>query len=71
MADLDLLIARRSAIYAELAGLDSTKAGGRPDNVGGTKHTEYRLSLYAELEKLNVEIDKQQEPWEFPLEGRG
>lgn len=48
-------IARVQAIFAELAALDSTKAGGIPNTKtqdGGTTvdHVGYRLSLWKELD---------------------
>lgn len=58
-AQLVNLRARRDAILTELAALSSSTAGGLP-NVSGpgvnADHQGYRLSLYAELKELRVEI---------------
>lgn len=55
------LLTRRSAIIAELAALDSTKAGGKPNTTGGgdkvsIDHVGYRKSLYEELAQINSMI---------------
>jgi len=50
------LTARRDAIYAELAALDSTKAGGKPNTSGAgatVDHVGYKKSLYDELKQIN------------------
>lgn len=55
------LEARRTAVTAELAALDTTKAGGLPntDGVGvNVDHTDYKRSLYEELERLEKLIDE-------------
>lgn len=55
---IENLRARRTAVAAELAALDASQPGGLPDiggRDGGTdvKHQEYKMNLYAELEKLD------------------
>lgn len=48
---------RRDAIYAELAALNSTKAGGKPDSrQGGIDHHKYKMGLYAELKEIREAI---------------
>lgn len=59
--DAENLLTRRSAILAELAALDSTKAGGLPNTTGGgdkvsIDHVGYRKSLYEELAQINSMI---------------
>jgi hypothetical protein len=56
--DAENLLTRRTAILAELAALDSTKAGGKPNTTGGgdkvsIDHVGYRKSLYEELAMIN------------------
>lgn len=50
---------RRDAIIAELAALDSTKAGGKP-NVSGAgvnvDHVGYKRALYEELELIDKRL---------------
>ena len=50
---------RRDAIIAELAALDSTKAGGKP-NVSGAgvnvDHIGYKRSLYEELDAIDKRL---------------
>lgn len=60
-SDIANLTTRRSAILAELAALDSTKAGGKPNTTGGgdkvsIDHVGYRKSLYEELAMINSMI---------------
>ena len=60
-AYLTNLITRRDAIAAELAAMNTTKAGGLPtvkDREGGTTidHVQYRLSLLEELKDINSQI---------------
>ncbi len=74
-SDLENLTARKSAIYAELAAISSTTAGGRPNINGGgmgtVDHMGYKKSLYEELDKINGLIESASEgPWEIALEGR-
>jgi len=56
--DLDNAKARRSAIYAELAALGPTKAGGLPNMTGSNSTDEvgYKDGLYRELRELNALI---------------
>ena len=54
--DLENLKTRRSAIYTELAALDSTKVGGTANQSGGgtnTDHVGYKDGLYRELAQIN------------------
>jgi hypothetical protein len=56
MSDLSNLQTRRSAILAELAALDSTKAGGKPSYSAdgqAVDHVKYKMSLYEELKQIN------------------
>jgi hypothetical protein len=62
--DLENLQARRSAILAELAVLDSTKAGGQPDSPAGIGHVAYKDGLYRELEAIDKRIAAAEGPWE-------
>jgi len=65
------LKARRDAIYAELAAIDTTKAGGAP-NVNGAgsavDHVGYKDGLYRELDKLNDLIASLEGPFEVVSE---
>jgi len=54
--DLENLQARRSAICAELAALDTSKAGGKPNNPSGVDHQGYKQGLYDELKAINEAI---------------
>jgi hypothetical protein len=69
-SDLDNLIARRTAIYAELAALNPAAAGGRPNIDGGgmgtVDHQAYKKGLYDELIQINEQIAVAQGPWEVP-----
>ena len=75
---LENLEARRVAIAVELAALDSSKLGGMADvggRDGGTdlKHQEYKMNLYAELEKLDGlirEASLASDPDPFEIETR-
>ena len=72
MADIDNLVARRTAVLAEIAALDSTKAGGLPDVQGGgvaIQHQAYKNGLYEELERLNAMITAFEGPWEVVSKG--
>lgn len=53
--DLENAKIRRSAIYAELAALGPTKAGGLPNTSGANSIDEvgYKDGLYRELRDLN------------------
>jgi len=54
---LENLRTRRETVAQILADIDSTAAGGKPDDAAtGIDHTEYRLSLYRELEMLDKRI---------------
>jgi len=54
---LENLRTARNAIAAELAELDSTKAGGKPDHSGsGIGHTAYFQSRLDALAKLDERI---------------
>lgn len=62
---LENLIARRDAICAELAVLDSTKVGGKADASGGgvsVEHQNYKMNLYKELEAIEKRIAAVQGP---------
>ncbi len=72
--DLENLYARRSAILAELAAIDPTKAGGKPNNASGVDHQGYKAGLYAELEKIQTLIDQLEleadgDPFEYVSRG--
>lgn len=72
MADIDNLVARRSAVLAELAALDPTKAGGLPNILNGgvvVDHSKYKNDLYAELDRLNAMITAFEGPWEVVSKG--
>ena len=68
-SDLQNLLARRSAIMAELAALSPTAAGGKPNITGGgmgtVDHVGYKAGLYKELEELNRLIDVAQGPFQL------
>lgn len=59
MSAIDDLKARRNAICAELAGLSSSGAGGKPNvSVDGqmTDHVGYKDGLYRELKSIQEMI---------------
>lgn len=66
---LDNLLARKTAIAAELAAIDSTKPGGRPNISGGgggiVDHVAYKKGLYEELAMLDEQISIAQGPFEI------
>lgn len=65
--DLANLLTRKAAITAELAALDSTKAGGKVNSsVDGESydHVGYKMSLYRELEAINKQISAAEGPFE-------
>ena len=65
---LDNLIARRDAVAAELAALDSTKAGGKANSMAaGVDHAKYKEGLYAELESLEKRITMAQSESDGPV----
>jgi hypothetical protein len=70
--DLENLQARKAAILAELAALDTTKAGGLPNASGpgvNVDHVGYRDSLYRELEKIDQLIAAAEGPFEVEMRG--
>lgn len=69
--DLENAIARKSAIWAELAALDVTKAGGKPNTSGSNTvdHVGYKDGLYRELRELNALIDTLGGGFEIMTEG--
>lgn len=65
--DSDYLQTRRTAVLAEIAALDSTKAGGLPNAQGGADmvkvdHQGYKRGLYEELERIDKLIVSLQGP---------
>ena len=67
MSHLSNLIARRDAIGVELAALDSTKPGGKPNYSvphQAVDHNGYITRLYKELEDLEQRISRAEGPWE-------
>ncbi len=67
--DVENMKTRRSAILAELAALDSTKAGGKPNaEAAGVDHVGYKDGLYRELQYLDELIaagaEESDGPWE-------
>lgn len=61
------LATRKAAIAVELAAMATTTAGGKPSysiNGQAVSHTEYRLSLYDELAKLDALIAAAEGPYE-------
>jgi len=63
-AQIEQLKTRRTAILAELAALNDTKAGGKPNSaLGGVQHVEYKDALYRELEIINRQLSAA-EPFE-------
>jgi hypothetical protein len=69
-AVLTALKARRDTVLAELAAMDATKAGGKPDSVvGGIEHTAYRMSLYDELERIEGKLSSYDGPFEVVTQG--
>ncbi|MFG0240462.1 MAG: hypothetical protein ACF8CY_05370, partial [Gimesia chilikensis] len=79
MAYLDDLTTRRDNVAAELAAMDATKAGGKPNAGGGAggsvDHVGYRQSLLNELDRLNAMINEERtrnggRPFEITSEAR-
>lgn len=68
MAAADL-IARRSAVEAEIAAISAATAGGLPDGPTGVQHVRYKQSLYEELEQLNKLIAARQGAVEVRSQG--
>ncbi|MCR9120597.1 MAG: hypothetical protein NXI22_26990 [bacterium] len=58
--DLDNLRTRRSAIYEELAQLDATQPGGKPNAASNESidHVGYKDGLYRELKQINLNLDR-------------
>lgn len=57
--DITNLKTRRAAICTEIAALDSTVAGGKPNangEGGGIDHVGYKKSLYEELDMISARI---------------
>lgn len=70
-SNLENLETRRTAIYVELAAMSSTKSGGKPTyNIDGqmVNHTQYRLSLYEEIDRLDRLIGSATGPFEVTSE---
>jgi hypothetical protein len=71
--DVTNLLTRRSAVTAEIAALDVSAAGGRPNVSGGqgtVDHVGYKRSLYEELAQIDQLLAQLHGPFEVPLEGR-
>lgn len=67
MTNSEAIQARMTAIYLELAALDSTKPGGLPNSSGGgdsIDHIGYKDALYRELEKLRELLPLADGCWE-------
>ena len=66
--DLQNLIARRSAITAQLASMSLSTPGGLPNVTGGggvsVDHVGYRKSLIDEMKELQHLIRIAEGPWE-------
>lgn len=61
------LATRKAAIAVELAAMSSSTSGGKPSysiNGQAVSHTEYRLSLYEEMAKLDALIAAAEGPYE-------
>lgn len=68
--NVENLLARKAAVCAELAALDTTKAGGVPDcSAAGIQHQAYKRGLYDELQILDRLIAAAEGPWEVVTEG--
>ena len=71
MTDLENIQARRSAILRELANLNSSNPGGRPNiksSLGGVvDHIGYKDSLYKELKELDELEERISGPWEYSM----
>jgi hypothetical protein len=67
------LEARRDSICEELAALNASNPGGRPNIAGGgpgtVDHVGYKDGLYRELSEINRQIAAIEGPWEVPIEG--
>lgn len=70
--NLENLIARKADRIAELAAIDATKAGGKPNVRGdgvGVDHDSYRQGIVDEIAKLNVLISQEDGAWEVRSQG--
>jgi hypothetical protein len=71
--DLTNLLARRSAIYAQLAAMSTTSPGGGPNTTGegvSVDQVGYRKSLLDELDRLNEQIAILGGPYQFQTRGK-
>lgn len=71
-SDLDNLRTRRSNLLAELAALNAAASGGKPSySLDGQQidHTQYRLSLYDELDAITRQIAALEGPYENQARG--
>jgi hypothetical protein len=71
--DLTNLLARRSAIYAQLAAMTTTSPGGGPNTTGegvSVDQVGYRKSLLDELAQLNDQISIVGGPYQFQTRGQ-
>lgn len=69
--DYENLLARKSAIISQLAGMTASSAGGKPNySIDGQSvdHVGFRKSLYEELESINRLIAAAEGPWEVEQE---
>ena len=67
--DLENLLARRSAIYAELAAMAPGRAGGGPNSAkAGIDHARYKQWLLNELATLDARINAVDGPWDMASE---
>jgi len=67
--DLENLQTRRSAILTELAAINSTQPGGKPDSTTtGVEHVAYKDSLYRELGEIDARLAAIQGPVEISSE---
>ena len=61
-SNLENLQKRRDYVYQQLADMESTSPGGKPDG-DQIQHVQYRLSLYEELEHLDRQISAADTGW--------
>jgi hypothetical protein len=64
---------RRAAVCAELAALNTSNPGGKPNISGGSgtvDHIGYKRSLYEELGMIDQRLSAIEGPWEIPIETR-
>ena len=72
-ADLTNLLARRSAIYAQLGAMSTTSPGGGPNTTGegvSVDQVGYRKSLLDEIDQLNEQISIVGGVYQFRSQGR-